>query len=64
MVGWYVVPHMYAYLPLIPKIRLLLIDYDMLHPEIKSKFTEIKYDVEKWKYLDKHTGRLYKLYTL
>jgi class 3 adenylate cyclase len=31
--------------------------YDVLHPEIK-------YDVEKWKYIDKHTGKLYKLYTL
>ena len=38
--------------------------YDMLHPEIKSKFTETKYDIDKWKYIDKHTGRLYKLYTL
>jgi adenylate cyclase len=38
--------------------------YDMMHPEIKSKFTEIKYDAEKWKYIDKHTGRIYKLYTL
>ena len=38
--------------------------YDMLHPEIKRKFTEIKYDIDKWKYIDKHTGRLYKLYTL
>ena len=38
--------------------------YDMLHPEIKNRFTEIKYDIEKWKYIDKHTGRLYKLYTL
>ena len=38
--------------------------YDMLHPEIRSRFTEIKYDIEKWKYIDKHTGRLYKLYTL
>ena len=38
--------------------------YDMLHPEIKSKFTEIRYDIDKWKYIDKHTGRLYKLYTL
>src|ERR687885_1057561 len=37
--------------------------YDMLHPEIKSKFTEIKYDAEKWKYIDKHTGRIYKIYT-
>jgi len=38
--------------------------YDILHPEIKSKFTEINYDIGKWKYIDKHTGRLYKLYTL
>jgi adenylate cyclase len=38
--------------------------YDILHPELKSKFKEIKYDIEKWKYVDKHTGRLYKLYTL
>ncbi|MFL6430520.1 MAG: adenylate/guanylate cyclase domain-containing protein, partial [Nitrososphaeraceae archaeon] len=22
--------------------------YDVLHPEIKVKFTEVKYDVEKW----------------
>jgi adenylate cyclase len=38
--------------------------YDILHPEIKSKFTEINYDIEKWKYIDKHTGKIYKLYTL
>src|ERR671931_508789 len=38
--------------------------YDILHPEIKSKFAEIKYNIEDWKYIDKHTGRLYKLYTL
>jgi adenylate cyclase len=38
--------------------------YDILHPEIKSKFTEVKYNIEDWKYIDKHTGRLYKLYTL
>src|SRR5215212_1272639 len=38
--------------------------YDILHPEIKSKFTEINYDIGDWKYVDKHTGRLYKLYTL
>jgi class 3 adenylate cyclase len=38
--------------------------YDILHPEIKSKFTEIKYNITDWKYVDKHTGRLYKLYTL
>ena len=38
--------------------------YNILHPEIKSKFTEIKYSVDDWKYADRHTGRLYKLYTL
>jgi adenylate cyclase len=38
--------------------------YDILHPEIKNKFTEIKYNVETWRYTDRHTGRLYKLYTL
>jgi adenylate cyclase len=38
--------------------------YDILHPEIKNKFTEIKYNVDTWRYTDRHTGRLYKLYTL
>jgi adenylate cyclase len=38
--------------------------YNILHPEIKSKFMEINYDIGKWKYIDKHTGRIYKLYTL
>ena len=38
--------------------------YDILHPEFKSKFIEIQYNNEKWKYIDKHTGRIYKLYTL
>jgi hypothetical protein len=34
-----------------------------LHPEIKSKFTEVKDNIGSWKYTDRHTGRLYKLYT-
>jgi class 3 adenylate cyclase len=38
--------------------------YDILHPEIKSKFTEIKYNIDNWKYTDRKTGRLYKLYIL
>ena len=38
--------------------------YNILHPEFKSKFIEIQYNNEKWKYIDKHTGRIYKLYTL
>jgi adenylate cyclase len=38
--------------------------YDILHPEIKSKFIEIKHSIEDWKYADRRTGTLYKLYTL
>jgi adenylate cyclase len=38
--------------------------YDILHPEIKSKFTEVKYDLGNWKYNDRQTGQLYKLYTI
>jgi class 3 adenylate cyclase/sporulation protein YlmC with PRC-barrel domain len=38
--------------------------YDILHPEIKGKFTEIKYSIEDWNYTDRRTGELYKLYTL
>jgi adenylate cyclase len=37
---------------------------DILHPEIRTKFTEVKYDIGSWKYSDKQTGQLYKLYTL
>jgi class 3 adenylate cyclase len=36
--------------------------YDVLHPEIKNKFNEIKHKIEDWKYTDRRTGRLYKLY--
>jgi adenylate cyclase len=38
--------------------------YDALHPQIKNKFIEIKHNVSEWKYADKQTGQLYKLYTL
>jgi len=38
--------------------------YDILHPEIKSKFIEVKYNTENWKYTDRQTGQLYKLYTI
>ena len=38
--------------------------YDILHPEIKIKFTEVKYNIEDWKYTDRQTGKLYKLYAL
>jgi adenylate cyclase len=38
--------------------------YDVLHPEIRNKFIEVKQDIENWKYTDRQTGKLYKLYTL
>jgi class 3 adenylate cyclase len=38
--------------------------YDILHPEIKSKFTKIKDNIDDWKYTDRRTGELYKLYIL
>ena len=38
--------------------------YDILHPEIRGKFTEIKHSIEDWKYTDRRTGKLYGLYTL
>jgi hypothetical protein len=38
--------------------------YDILHPEIKIKFTEVKDDIGSWKYTNRETEELYKLYTL
>src|SRR5919108_202896 len=38
--------------------------YDVLHPEIKGKFIEVKQGIDNWKYTDLQTGKLYKLYTL
>jgi hypothetical protein len=38
--------------------------YDILHPEIKSKFTKIKDNIDDWKYTDRRTSELYKLYIL
>src|SRR5919109_5571097 len=38
--------------------------YDVLHPEIKGKFIEVKQGFDNWKYTDRQTGKLYKLYTL
>src|ERR687887_287422 len=38
--------------------------YDILHPEIKIKFTEVNYNIEDRKYTDRRTEELYKLYTL
>jgi adenylate cyclase len=37
--------------------------FNILHPEIKERFAEIKLNPVEWKYADKETGKLYKLYT-
>lgn len=38
--------------------------YKMLHPGLKSKFKEVKFNLEEWKYTERHTGQLYKVYTM
>ena len=37
--------------------------FNILHPEIKEKFTEVKLNTLEWKYRDIGTGQHYKLYT-
>jgi class 3 adenylate cyclase len=36
--------------------------YKMLHPLIRAKFKEMKLNAEEWKYTDRQTGKLYKVY--
>ena len=38
--------------------------YEMLHPSIKSKFREVKFSAEEWRYTDRQTGQLYKVYAM
>ena len=38
--------------------------YDMLHPSIKSKFSELKFSADEWRYTDRHTGQLYRVYSM
>lgn len=38
--------------------------HKMLHPSIQAKFKEMKLKPEEWKYTDRHTGELYKVYTM
>jgi adenylate cyclase len=38
--------------------------YKMLHPSIKSKFNEVKFSSDEWRYTDRHTGQLYKVYSM
>ncbi len=38
--------------------------YEMLHPSIKSKFSELKFSGDEWRYTDRHTGQLYRVYSM
>lgn len=38
--------------------------HKMLHPSIRAKFKDMKLDPEDWKYTDRQTGKLYRVYTL
>jgi adenylate cyclase len=37
--------------------------YEMLHPTIKGRFSEVKFSSEEWRYTDRHTGQIYKVYS-
>ncbi|MDQ4101351.1 MAG: adenylate/guanylate cyclase domain-containing protein [Thermoproteota archaeon] len=37
--------------------------YEMLHPSIKTRFSEVKFNSEEWRYTDRHTGQIYKVYS-
>jgi class 3 adenylate cyclase len=38
--------------------------YSLLHPSEKQKFTEMRLGTEEWKYRNRQTDQLYKVYTL
>jgi adenylate cyclase len=38
--------------------------YEMLHPSMKSKFSEVKFSAEEWRYTDRHSGQLYRVYSM
>jgi ribosome-interacting GTPase 1 len=38
--------------------------YNALHAQIKAKFKEVKFSIEDWKYNNRQTGQVYKLYTM
>jgi adenylate cyclase len=37
--------------------------YEMLHPSIKARFSEVSFSSEEWRYTDRHTGQIYKVYS-
>ncbi|MDQ3854681.1 MAG: adenylate/guanylate cyclase domain-containing protein [Thermoproteota archaeon] len=38
--------------------------YEMLHPSMKSKFSEVKFSEEEWRYTDRQSGQLYRVYSM
>jgi adenylate cyclase len=36
----------------------------MLHPGIQAKFKEVNFSVDEWKYTERHTGQIYKVFTM
>ena len=38
--------------------------YNVIHPALKSRFSELKNSMEDWKYTNRRTGQLYKLYSM
>jgi adenylate cyclase len=38
--------------------------YNMIHPTLKTRFKELKDHIEGWKYANRQTGQLYKLYSM
>lgn len=38
--------------------------YKALHPLIQNKFGEVKYSISDWKYTNRQTGELYKIYSM
>jgi len=37
--------------------------YEMLHPSIKARFSEVKFSSGEWRYTDRYTGQIYKVYS-
>ena len=38
--------------------------YSVIHPTLKTKFTELKKRIQDWNYINRRTGKLYKLYSI
>jgi adenylate cyclase len=38
--------------------------YEMLHPSIKTTFNEVQFSSDEWRYTDRHTGQIYKVYSM